>query len=1052
MSPALDQLESEKFKLIAPDMFRMTARTLVKWIIRIGRGLLNCQLPLMKYLSHYGPSLCVKFYEDLVYAACGPFLHVYNYHTGQLLNKCQVFHRNKIHGICINRKGSVLLYGANSLSLVTLQEVNERSSLTELEKSIDGWITSGEFSYSGDQLYLLTSYNKIIICDESGSTVSTKCLHGEKSILYSGSITVYSPEKVYVNAGTVMGGIIIWDLYAEEIVHNLKGHEGSIFYVTESADGRYVASCSDDRSVRLWNLETGELLSVGWGHTARIWNLKFFDGGNKIISISEDCTCRVWDIRAEEKDGKLTLNQASIFEVHLTKNIWGVDVDSAGRKAVTAGNDGRIKLIDLAREDVGETHDYCHSIDSIAAETGIPMEKGEIIKGFAWFDFGLVAISSAGKILQRSISSQKWRCLAVNDKFKSYSITHGLTSEKTIVFANNKSDVLLLRFTEDGDRLIARTEYHCSDLSKTTNCLIRKKSAGELLVILESPNPRDRLVCLTFDLENLGLIDSRQLVKPENFVSTCLEFHESLLLIGSRFSTLAIFDLKSDNSKAYVIRGLTPGDTTTSIKYVEDHGCSHVFSVTNRDGYYNMIKIDLARASRDLSHKIIHSNKIVRGFLEGADFDSQGDYIIHGFKSSFFYIYNESSCYEVFSHLCGGAHRQWKLFQDSKGYVLIYIKASNLHIKRFNKSSDPDVLCTGIHGREIRDITVLKKAKFKNGYLFCTASEDTTLKLMHVDQKSGCVKNYWTQRKHVSGLQRCKFINESLMISCSAREELFLWEIDTQADSRPYIALRQTLQTSSTNPDLRIMDFDVMFVEEGKNFIMATVYSDSAIKLWFFDYDKNSFSLILEGFYQTCCLLNVILVTIHNQLYLIASATDGHLIYYNISRQVPFEFNQTDNSMSLKDMNTAVSALPPFDCRLRVHQSGIKTVDPSVDQHGDLLIFTGGDDNAVGITTARFDQSTNRIEADVTDFKEKAASSTVTSCDLIDKATKLLTTSIDQTLRLWDVRGKKLVLLESSYTTIADTGSSDSISIDESTQLLLVGGVGLTVGKLDFKA
>lgn len=72
-----------------------------------------------------------------------------------------------------------------------------------------------------------------------------------------------------------MGGVIIWDLFSETKIHNLLGHEGSIFYVNLSNNGRYVASCSDDRSIRLWDLETGKQLSVGWSHTARIWNLMF---------------------------------------------------------------------------------------------------------------------------------------------------------------------------------------------------------------------------------------------------------------------------------------------------------------------------------------------------------------------------------------------------------------------------------------------------------------------------------------------------------------------------------------------------------------------------------------------------------------------------------------------------------------------------------------------------------------------------------------------------------------------------------------------------------
>lgn len=1003
----------------------------------------------MEFLTHYGPSLCVKFYEELVYAAYGPYLHVYALQTGELINRCHVFHRNKIHGIAINGKGSLLLFGAKSVSIIEPKDARECSSLVKREISMGEWIVSGEFSRAGDQIYLLTSYNSVIISDLEGTIVDTKAIDGEKSILYSGSITVFGQDNVLVNAGTVMGGVIIWDLYAQRVLHNLRGHEGSIFCVTISVDGRYVASCSDDRSIRLWDATTGDLLSVGWGHTARIWNLKFFDNSRKLISVSEDCTCRVWEI-FEDRESQTVLEQKDVYETHLTKSIWGVDIDHSGTRAITSGNDGRLKIIDL-KHSKSDDVEQSFSLKEIGDQSGISVEKDEIIKGFHWFDFGLISITSLGKIMMFEPSKEIWRYLFTDDQFTSYSITSGIASNNVVTFANNKGDLLALKFNIDGSRVIAKTKVNVPELSKTTNCMIRKDSDSTFLVLFESPNPKENLLCLRLNISTLELQQTFSLKKPENFVTSCIEIYQHYLLVGSRFSTLAVFDLQNNERRPYAIYKMTPGDTTTSVRFVENLGGSQVFSVTNRDGYYIFIKIDLegAMAGIEKPYSIIQSNKIVRGFLEDAEFDENGDYITCGFKSNLFHIYNETSCCEVLSHICGGAHRQWKLCKDERGYILVYIKASALFLKRFTKSAAPQTLCAGIHGREIRDIAVRKHKRYKSGYLFCTGSEDTTIKLMHVTESSGIITNYWTQRKHVSGLQRCHFISDNLMISSSAREELFLWELNAEGSSRPYMALRQALPLSSDNPDLRIMDFDVKFLGKKKDFILATVYSDSAIKLWFYNHEKNSFEAIVEGRYETCCLLNVFLTIVSGKLYLVTSATDGHLMFYNISEHIPFEIDEKTGELIDNELALSLVALPTFDCKLKVHQSGIKCMTYAVKQNSELVIYTGGDDNALGITVARLDDSTSKLTSHVQSFEPQAAASTMTSCNLISNGTKLITTSVDQIVRLWDVADGKLSQHSSLYTTIADTGSSDVAQTGDGNNMALVGGVGLSVMKLN---
>lgn len=987
----------------------------------------------LDYLSHYGPSICVKFFERFVLAGYGPFIHVYDYKTGELLNIARIFNRNKVHGISV--KGDhILAYGARSLSVITIQNVLEQRTLINFEKNCHEWIIDAEFSASGESIFLLTSYNKVICCSLDGTVDGIKAVFGERSILYSGSIKVFDDERVYVNAGTVMGGVIIWDLFSEEKIYNFTGHEGSIFYVTLSDDGKYIATCSDDRSIKLWNMDTGELMSTAWGHTARIWNLQFFDNDKKLVSVSEDCTCRVWDIMDNG-----VVKQRDAYEVHLTKNVWGVDVQSSEMIAVTSGNDGTLKLTDLKPLDRNgdEVHVFLRNDFEL---DGLKLEVGEIFKGFFWLKFGLIAVTSHGQVLRYNQITSRWNAVLQDEKLSSYTMTSGVQDIDTVVFCNNNCDLILMKFQRGNGHLLSKVSLHVEEISKCTNCLVAFEE-NRLLVTLESPKPSDNFLCLQFDVDSLEMCNKYQWKKPSGFFSSSLCVWNDYLIVGSKLGSMFVFTFSNPQYDALMLRRLCPGDTITSVKFVETlpNGES-LFSITNRDGYYLFLSINVP----ERRYKIVHSNKISKGFLEGAFYNEDGDYIVYGFKSDHFYMFNETKQFEIMSELCGGAHRQWKLFKNfiPGEYVLVYVKAGNIHLRRVHQRNIPQTLVDGTHGREIRDLSIRGSHPYRNGYLFCSASEDTTIKLAVFERESGIIKNFWTQRKHTSGLQRCKFISDKYMISSAAREELYLWELNTQFSTGPYMNLLKELPPSSKNPDLRIMDFDYKMLDNG-NFLLATVYSDSAIKVWIYNSKTNEFNLLIQGRYETCCLLNVALIHLHERDILLVGPTDGHLVYWDISKYSLFHFSEVANDQGGAEES---HLLPKYDGRILVHKAGIKDLAVRVTSGACFKAYTVGDDNAVAISTFSLNTA-GFVSGAVSCLEDRGGASTITSLDLIEQSDKLITTSVDQNVRVYDISSDGLILELKTYTTIADTGCSAVLN-ESDKAFLLIGGVGLSVAKL----
>lgn len=76
----------------------------------------------------------------------------------------------------------------------------------------------------------------------------------------------------------------------------LVGHSWQVYSVEFSSDGKFVASGSFDRSVRLWNVATGREERAFLGHTKRIRTVTFSPDGGVLASGAWDNTVRLWDL------------------------------------------------------------------------------------------------------------------------------------------------------------------------------------------------------------------------------------------------------------------------------------------------------------------------------------------------------------------------------------------------------------------------------------------------------------------------------------------------------------------------------------------------------------------------------------------------------------------------------------------------------------------------------------------------------------------------------------------------------------------------------------
>lgn len=80
------------------------------------------------------------------------------------------------------------------------------------------------------------------------------------------------------------------------ILPDLIGHYDAVTSICYSSDGKYIASGSNDFSIRIWKTDEAKTIAVFNGHENDVNSISFSPNGKLIVSGSSDETVRVWNI------------------------------------------------------------------------------------------------------------------------------------------------------------------------------------------------------------------------------------------------------------------------------------------------------------------------------------------------------------------------------------------------------------------------------------------------------------------------------------------------------------------------------------------------------------------------------------------------------------------------------------------------------------------------------------------------------------------------------------------------------------------------------------
>ncbi len=319
--------------------------------------LLNAQdtIPDIILKGHKYTVYCIDISDDNKHLVSGGWdntVKVWDYKNATEVKSFD-YHKDMIRDICFSPDNSMIASASrdNTIKITKLSNGDIITITNDYEPNIEDYFRDTYFSslsFSPDNkqiIFTLAGRNEIFFWDISTNTLSDKIIGPESGIRKA----EVSNKGKYIAGITGDYSIIIWDMITKKKVSVLKGHAGSVGTVCFSRDEKYLVSGGGGNvtyrkpieyyNLMLWDVVKGDLISVLSGHVDVVKKAKFTPDGQYIASASEDNSVRVWDVN----------NAEQIWKYESDSYFLSCSITPDGKYLAASSRDGTIKIWDLKK-------------------------------------------------------------------------------------------------------------------------------------------------------------------------------------------------------------------------------------------------------------------------------------------------------------------------------------------------------------------------------------------------------------------------------------------------------------------------------------------------------------------------------------------------------------------------------------------------------------------------------------------------------------------------------------------------------------------------------
>ncbi|KAF7548278.1 hypothetical protein G7046_g8736 [Stylonectria norvegica] len=986
----------------------------------------------------------------------------------------------------------------------------------------EDWIYDGALSpFDNTKAVLATAHNEVVQVeyDEVSGTLRLDkvVVSPSRPMLYTANLTWLARDTVLVAGGTVFGDILVWKCHlargVPELLAELVGHEGSIFGVHLSdeltlGDGstvRLLASCSDDRTVRIWDVTEGRegesakrevgapretgfgtratekegAVAVVMGHASRIWGVKFAvpeggvlgAGGMSVYSFGEDATTQRWqlDIDTSLKDGSeavttktsWSLTHQETLSLHDGKHLWSHALLSRDGQLLiaTGGADGKISLITEpssrgSSNSFPNTPHRAHglttlSLDDILTTLPAPLAATTRRETFNRLDFitpdQILATTTLGRLLLGTFSPEL--------EVRELEIDSGV--------AEDWEPCYVLRKIGHGKALLGATTgslYHYSNEKGISRVCTLPGKIVDITCLTGSDDSDDGSVdvlvnvhgvsnphCLTLD-NRTGAIQKKTDIRgiDSRFVPvSAAKVRGDLLAIGSRHGWLSILRRTDDEYRPVLNSAPRTGNAITAI-----------VALPARQGSAATAPYFLT-TSRDGKYRIFEIE------------DDGKDIHLH--------LRHETS--PPFGPMIEGA---W--FTEDVSPELIIYGFRSKHLVIWNETRQEELAavdCGGAHRAFAltRDTANSKTLRFA----FTKASK------LSVYSKHGAAHR--PLKRGIHGREIRSLSTNSRYVATGAEDtSIRIWEYQKKqgpvkerelrclASMNMHIAGIQHIQwlgeeylfSSAGNEEFLVWRVRRLDASYGGLAVMCeAVFDDKSVDkdLRIMDFDVyrigNGGNILVTMALSNSALKTYRYTPGHGfQLLAQMSYTGACLTQV---RHLGVDENgasvltaSTDGHLATWEVDLNLDGITSHTLVqvAPVHQSCIKSLDLRPTSDG-YQVLTGGDDNALGVTAITplpenegDDAITRRYTVSSRGIVRKAHAAAINGVVLVQRREQTLGVSVsnDQRVKVWEIGSDKVRLLEDAYSGVADAGDVGVLGGDGCK--VIVGGVGVEVWSL----